>query len=130
MTDQIAMIIIGLVAGLTSGLTGTGGGIVIVPCLTLFIGFSQHLSQGTSSMAIVFATVAGTCVNLRNRRVNLKPAAIVGLVGACGGFIGATLAEQVDAEILTKMFGGLLLVVGLKMAIETIWPACPSPIND
>ena len=49
MTLQIVLtlVVIGLAAGVLSGLIGVGGGIIVVPALVYFLGFSQHEAQGT-----------------------------------------------------------------------------------
>ena len=44
----LILILIGLFAGMLSGLIGVGGGIIIVPCLIYFLGFNQYQAQGTS----------------------------------------------------------------------------------
>ncbi|MBP6074534.1 MAG: TSUP family transporter, partial [Flavobacterium sp.] len=42
------LLLVGLLAGILSGLVGIGGGIIMVPLLVLWLGFSQHQAQGTS----------------------------------------------------------------------------------
>lgn len=48
-----ALVGVGVLAGLTSGLIGIGGGIIIVPVLVLFFGFFQQMAQGTTLALMV-----------------------------------------------------------------------------
>ncbi len=100
---------IGAVAGFFAGLAGVGGGIVIVPATVLLLGLEQHMAQGTSLLAIVFTSLAGTVVNLRNRRVRLMDGLFVGLGGVVGSFAGSRIALGVEARTLSLVFGYLVL---------------------
>ena len=48
MNQIFIILLIGIVAGVFSGFIGIGGGLIVVPCLVYFLGFSQHNAQGTS----------------------------------------------------------------------------------
>ena len=82
--------VIGLVAGVASGVAGIGGGIIMIPAMVFLLGMEQHLAQGTSTLAILFTAVAGTVVNVRNRRVDLKSALVVGLGGSAAAFFASS----------------------------------------
>ncbi|MEX2424464.1 MAG: sulfite exporter TauE/SafE family protein [Acidimicrobiia bacterium] len=110
--------VIGLVAGVASGLAGIGGGVIMVPSMVFLLGFPQHLAQGTSLLAIVFASVAGTTVNRRNTNVDVRMALVIGAVGAVTAFAAARVANQMDADLLRRLFGGLVLVSGLRMLTQ------------
>jgi uncharacterized membrane protein YfcA len=111
---QLAIAVgIGLVAGFFAGLSGVGGGVVIVPAAVFLLGLSQHTAQGTSLVAIIFTAVSGTFVNLRNRRVRLEDGLVVGLGGVVGSPAGAWLALQTDERRLSLAFG--LLVIGVAL---------------
>ena len=112
--QALVLVGIGLVAGFFAGLAGIGGGVVIVPAGVLLLGLGQHEAQGTSLLAIVFTAVAGTIVNLRNKRARLKD----GLAAAAGGVVGAVIGAQValttEGSALTAAFGVLVLFVALR----------------
>lgn len=116
MNETLMMLLIGLGAGLASGFTGIGGGIVMVPALVFVAGMTQHLSQGTSSMAIMFTAISGTLVHLRNQRVVVGAAIPVGLAGAVTAFLGAWATAAVDPEVLQRLFGLLMLYGGGRLA--------------
>ncbi len=107
--------LIGLGAGVASGLAGVGGGVIMIPAMTELLGLSQQTAQGTSLFAIIFTSVAGTSINLRNRWVDLRAAAVIGLVGVIAVQVGSKLALQLDQQLLRRLFGGLVLFSGIRM---------------
>lgn len=119
MVDVLLAVLIGLTAGLASGVAGIGGGVIMVPGLVFILSTPQHLAQGTSLLAIVFTAMSGTRVNLRNERVDLRSAATIGAIGAVTAFLAARLANQLDADLLRQMFGVLLIFSGSRMALRT-----------
>lgn len=118
---------IGLVAGFFAGLAGIGGGVVIVPSSVLLLGLDQHTAQGTSLIAIIFTAVAGTIVNVRNRRVRPMDALVVGGGGVAGSFIGTRIALAVDGRTLSLVFGVLVLFVAARTLIRA-WRT-PAPVS-
>ncbi|MDX1448244.1 MAG: sulfite exporter TauE/SafE family protein [Acidimicrobiia bacterium] len=118
--DALLGIGIGLVAGVASGLAGIGGGVVMVPAMVFLMGFDQHIAQGTSLLAIVFTSVAGTVVNRRNDHVDVRNALIIGGIGAVVAFAAARLANAVDADLLRQLFGVLILISGIRMLTQTV----------
>jgi uncharacterized membrane protein YfcA len=106
----------GLAAGVIAGLFGVGGGILMVPVLVLAFGKDQHLAQGTSLAAMIPLAIAGA---LRySVKGNVDWIAAAGLaIGAVVGitFVGVPFAEAIKAPLLGKLFGGLMMFVGLRM---------------
>lgn len=118
--DALLGIGIGLLAGVASGLAGIGGGVVMVPAMVFLMGFEQHIAQGTALLAIMFTSVAGTVVNRRNEHVDVKKALLIGGVGAIVAFAAARFANTVDADVLGRLFGGLILLSGARMLYQTL----------
>jgi len=108
-------VLIGLVAGVASGLAGIGGGVVMVPAMVFLLGLPQHAAEGTSLLAILFTSVAGTRVNLKNERVDLKEAAIIGAAGILSAQLGAAIALAMSAPRLSQLFGAFVILVGIRM---------------
>jgi uncharacterized membrane protein YfcA len=111
-------LVIGLAAGFLSGLLGIGGGVLMVPALALLMSFDQHVAHGTSLAVIVPGALAGTLVyHFRGSYVDWPVAACMA-VGAVGGayLLGAPLATKLDQETLKKLFGIVMIVMGLRMA--------------
>jgi len=109
-------VVLGLFAGTLSGLIGIGGGIVIIPILVFLFGFTQHQAQGTT-LALMIPPIGllAALEYYRAGQVDLKAAGLVCIGFFVGGLIGAKLAVGVPDEVLKKIFGVILLLVGLRM---------------
>lgn len=116
--DVVLGAIAGLVAGLSAGLAGIGGGVLMVPIMVLAFGFEQQVAQGTSSLAIIFAALAASRVNLKNERIDVRTSVLLGLGGAVTGFMGAWLAGQVESDALRRAFGVFVLISGVRMGVR------------
>ena len=105
-TDIIMLLLIGLFAGTVGGSLGVGGGIVIVPALIFFFGFSQHSAQGTSLAVLMFpVAIFGAYNYYKNGYVNLKYALIIVLAFAVGQYLGSLLSINLPERVLRKVFG-------------------------
>ena len=122
MIDFIGALAIGLTAGIASGVAGIGGGVIMVPGMVFVLSMDQHVAQGTSLFAIIFTAISGTRVNVNNNRVDLRSAVIIGAIGAATSFAAALLANQLDGDLLRRLFGVLLLFSGSRMALNS-WRA-------
>src|SRR5256885_5997144 len=95
MTGQIilVLIIIGLIAGMLSGLIGVGGGIIIVPALIYFLGFTQYEAQGTSLGLLLLPIGILAVINYYNKGyIDMKVVAIMTIAFIVGGWLGSKLA--------------------------------------
>lgn len=114
----ISLIIIGLLAGVLSGVFGVGGGVIMVPLLVFLIGFNQHQAQGTSlavlSVPVTFIA-AYTYYKSGDDVVNWKYALIIAACFVAGGFIGSKLAVSLNEQVLKKVFAVILLVTAIRM---------------
>lgn len=120
---QIAIALgIGLIAGFFAGLAGIGGGVVVVPASVILLGLDQHEAQGTSLVAIVFTSLAGTLVNLRNQRVRPVDGLLAGAGGVVGSLLGSRIALGIDGRTLSFVFGVLVLFVALRSLYRTLRP--------
>ena len=110
------LLMIGITAGILSGLIGIGGGIVIVPALVYFVGFSQRTAQGTS-LAILLLPIGllGVLQFYKAGHVDIKVTAIIALAFFIGSYFGSKIALTVPQELLKKYFAVLLLIIGIKM---------------
>jgi uncharacterized membrane protein YfcA len=111
-------VVLGLAAGILSGLLGIGGGILIVPALVLVFGLSQHLAQGTT-LALMVPPIGllAAWTYYKQGYVDIKIAALVCLGFFLGGLIGAKFATSINPVMLKKLFGVALLVAALKMIL-------------
>jgi len=109
-------LLLGLVAGTFSGLIGIGGAIIIIPCLVLLFGLSQHTAQGTT-LALMVPPIGllAAWIYYKQGFVDLKIAGLICLGFFAGGLIGAKFAAEIPDEILRKIFGVVLMAASLKM---------------
>lgn len=120
MLDFIGAVLIGMTAGVASGVAGIGGGVILVPGMVFLLKSNQHVAQGTSLFAIIFTALSGTRVNLAHDRVAMGAVAWISVIGAVTAFGAARLANQLDAELLRRLFGLFLLFFGTRMLID-VW---------
>ena len=110
------LMVIGLMAGILSGVIGIGGGIVMVPLLALLLGFTQHEAQGTSLAAMLPPVTLLAVLNYyKAGHVNWKYALIISATFIIGGYLGSRFAINVDQKMLKKIFGVIMLLVAFKM---------------
>jgi uncharacterized protein len=109
-----------VVVGVASGLLGVGGGTLIVPFLTLAVGFSQHAAEATSLLVILPTAIAGSLVLRREGVGSLGLAIRVGVFGAAGSALGALLALALPASTLRLVFAVFVGLVGLRLARDGI----------
>ncbi len=116
MTDILLSLVLGLTAGILSGLLGIGGGIIIVPALVFLFNMSQHQAQGTT-LALMVPPIGllAALTYYRQGFVNLKVAAFVCIGFFWGGFFGAKFATALSSPTLQKVFGVALLAVAVRM---------------
>lgn len=113
------VLIIGIVAGVLSGLFGIGGGIVIVPALVMLFGLSQQTAQGTTLALLSIPVSLVAAMNYTKAgMVDWKAAVILALGFIVGGYFGSKLAVGIDGALMKKMFAVLMIVMALKMLFE------------
>ncbi len=115
------LLIIGLLAGMLSGLVGVGGGIILVPCLVYFMHYSQHQAQGTSLGVLMFPVVALAFMyyykSLQGtpHPIDFWVIGILAIGFVIGGMIGSNIALKIDQVLLKRIFGIALLYICFKM---------------
>src|SRR5579871_1540866 len=101
----IIIILVGLVAGLLSGLVGIGGGIIIVPALVFFLGFSQHQAQGTSlGILLLPAGIFAVLNYYKQGYIDLKVVLILFVGFLIGGFVGSKISLNLSETTIKKIF--------------------------
>ncbi len=110
--------LVGLVGGITSGLFGVGGGVVMVPAMLLLLGTQvTDIKQaiGTSLAVIVPTALVGTWKHHTQESVKWAVVAALVPTALVGGYIGAWLTTKIHSDDLKRMFGGFLVLVGCKL---------------
>ena len=115
-TTLIGLIAIGLIAGTLSGLIGIGGGVVIVPALVMFMGFSQQAAQGTSLGLMLLPIGILAVINYYNKGyIDVKVVGVMVIAFVIGGYIGSKWALALPQETLKKIFAVILFYTGIRM---------------
>jgi uncharacterized membrane protein YfcA len=119
-TLYLALVAFGVGVGVASGLLGVGGGILIIPFLTLAVGLSQHSAEATSLLVILPTAIAGSLALRRHRVGDLGLALRLGVFGAVGSVLGALLALALSGGTLRVVFAVFVGLVGLRLAWDGI----------
>jgi len=116
MMGILSYLLLGLVAGILSGLIGVGGGVIIIPVLVFLFGLSQHQAQGTT-LALLVPPIGllAAWEYYKEGYVDLKIAGLICAGFFFGGLLGAKLATDLSSRMLEKVFGVALLLISIKM---------------
>lgn len=94
--------------------TGVGGGGLLVLYLRLVKDVEQLSAQGINLIFFVFSSVAASAVHLIRRKLPFSRILLIGTVGFFGSFLGLSLLRLLDASLLSRLFGGLMTVCGIR----------------
>ena len=112
----ILILVIGLCAGILSGLVGVGGGLIIVPALVFFLGFNQHQAQGTSLGLLLLPVGILAVLNYYNKgHVDVRIVGIMSIAFIAGGWLGSKLALRLPEDSVKKIFAVFLFYSALKL---------------
>jgi uncharacterized membrane protein YfcA len=110
--------LLGLFAGVISGLFGVGGAVVIIPGLVLIAKLPQHTAHGTSLAALLLPVgLLGVLEYSKRQQVHWAYAAVVAAGLVIGVYFGARFAGSIPDVTLRKMFGGFLLLISVKLLL-------------
>ena len=115
----LILIVIGIITGVTAGMLGIGGAIIMVPALVYVLGVSQQTAQGTS-LAVMLPPIGIIAAYnyYKAGQVNLKFALILAVCFLAGSYFGSKFALSLPEATLKKIFGILLLAVAMKMLLS------------
>ena len=112
----LIIILVGITAGMLSGLVGVGGGLVIVPALVYFIGFSQKTAQGTSLGLIMLPVgILGVLQYYKQGHVDFRIVGILAIGFLAGSFFGSKIALSLSQENVKKIFAAFMIIIAVKM---------------
>ncbi|MBC7887400.1 MAG: sulfite exporter TauE/SafE family protein [Ferruginibacter sp.] len=112
----LIVILIGIAAGMLSGLVGVGGGLIIVPALVYFLGMSQHSAQGTSLGLILLPVGIFAVLNYyKQGHIDIKIVWLLAIGFVAGSFWGSRISLSLSQETVKKFFAILMILVAVKM---------------
>lgn len=115
----ILLIVAGIISGIIAGM-GMGGGTLLIPILTIFFKFKQQLAQGINLLAFLPCAIVSLIIHCKNKLVNFKIGVPIIITGVVASVFGSILAINIESEMLKKLFGGFLLVIGLMQLFLSI----------
>lgn len=112
----LIVVMVGIAAGVLGGLVGVGGGIIIVPALVYFLGFSQKTAQGTSLGLIMLPVgILGVLQYYKQGHVDFRVVGILAVGFLIGSFFGSKIALGLSQETVKKVFAVLMILIAIKM---------------
>ncbi len=109
--------LIGLAGGVSSGLFGVGGGIVMVPAMVYLMHMNIKTAIGTSLIVIIPTALTGAVKHYQLGNIDWKMAGALVPLAILGGFVGAGLTKSLPAEMLKKLFGGFMILAGCRLLL-------------
>lgn len=115
--EIVLMIICGLVGGILGGM-GMGGGTLLIPLLTIFLGISQKLAQGYNLLSFLIMSLIAIFIHYKNNLIEKRvilPVVIPALIFSC---FGALLANFISNSSLRLLFGIFLMILSIFQFIK------------
>ena len=120
--DELFAILLALAGGLAGGLVGVGGGVLFVPALTIFLGFSQVEGESTSLLMIVIVALIGAYRQNGYGNLELRDAVVIGALSPLGVLIGVVVANELSQRALELSFAALALYVAYGLVRRAMSP--------
>ena len=112
----ILLVIVGLLAGVLSGLVGLGGGVIIVPALVFLLGFSQHQAQGTSlGILLLPAGIFAVMNYYKKGYIDVKVVLLLFVGFLVGGWLGSKISLSMSEVVMKKVFAVALVLIAVKV---------------
>ena len=105
-------VLTGFFSGIISGM-GIGGGAILIPALILFSSLNQQTAQGINLVYFIPTAIISLIVHIRKKNVDIKTALIIGGCGIVGAVGGSFCAIAIEGNLLRRIFGGFLLIIGI-----------------
>jgi len=104
--------LIGLASGVISGL-GIGGGTILIPALVFLFGMDQHAVQNINLIYFIPTALIALATHFKQKNVEVRPLPVIIATGLIGAAIGSLIAVRMDGDILKKVFGVFLFLMGI-----------------
>ena len=118
MMQFIELGIAGVVSGIVGGM-GMGGGTLLIPILSIFLGFAQKDAQGINLLVFIPMSIVALIFHIKNKLVDFRVGIPVVIVGVVFSIIGSLIANGLSNNNLRVYFGVFLLLVGVFQFIQT-----------
>src|SRR5674476_361888 len=127
-SGDLVLLVVSAAAGLLGALGGVGGGLIIVPVLTLVFGVDIHVAAGASIVSVIATSSGAAVAFLRDGWANIRIAMFLQIATVIGAIVGALVAPDVPAQILLLTLGIVLLIsVAMQVARLNDEPGAEPP---
>lgn len=113
------LILGGLVGGIIGGM-GMGGGTLLIPILTIFLGIEQKNAQAINLIAFIPMAVIVTAINIKRKDIDYKSVFTVAIPALATSVVSSLFVEKIDGKILSIGFSVFLIILGTIMMISTL----------
>lgn len=110
--------LIGLTAGIVSGM-GIGGGAVLIPAVILFLGASQGQAQSVNLLFFFPTAIIALWTHIKNKSIEKKYILKLISYGVFGAVVGSIIAINLESGVLRKLFAGFLLLMGIREVLQS-----------
>jgi len=111
--------IIGFLSGILGGM-GIGGGMILIPAARIFLGLNQQSAQALNLFCFIPSSLCALIIHIKNKKVDFKIALPIILTGIPLAILGAYLSTNLSSALLSRLFGGFILIFGIKEIITGI----------
>ncbi len=111
------MLLMGIIAGFLGALLGIGGGVIIIPCLVMFFGFSIKEAIAVSIVSVIATSIAGASRYVDQRMTNVRLGMFLETATTAGAVSGALLTIKVSSSLLYLMMGLLLIYLSISQIL-------------
>lgn len=109
-------ILIGFFSGIISGM-GVGGGMILIPALTMFMGINQHTAQTINLVYFVPTAIVALIVHIKNKNVKFSALPMI-ITGIPCSLLGAYIAVGLSSSVLSKCFAVFILICGIRELMQ------------
>ena len=114
---RLELLAIGTAAGVSSGLFGVGGGLVMVPLLVLWLGYDERTATGTSLAAIIVISAVGAATQAFYGNLHFGEGLLVGAPAVAGVLLGTWLQQRVSLRVISGLFALLLTALAVDLVV-------------
>lgn len=105
--------LVGFCSGIISGM-GIGGGTILIPALLFLTDITQQQAQGVNLIYFIPTAITALITHQKKGNLDWKTAKPIAILGFAGAAAGAFLAVSLESDVLRKVFGGFLFLMGLS----------------
>lgn len=110
-------VLAGLASGIFGGL-GMGGGTLLIPVLTIFLGFDQKLAQGINLISFLVMAIFSMIIHYKNGYIKIKNIYYIIIPGVLFSILGGYLMSVISSKVLKIIFGVFLIILGISEFVK------------